>query len=134
MSDPERTFRYHDGTAEIHGDPAALRNALVLETRGRVNQLLRDYYARVGEDDAALAKQAAAASVLLPAVRRVFGLKPLDPATGKGCTDDDADQVLCDFQNYLSCVKKKRATSPSTAPPTAPPSSEGRFYPKNASA
>ncbi len=133
MDDADHTFRYHDGAALVHGDPAVLRRGLILATGGRVNQLLRDYYARTATDEAVL-KQAAAASALLPAVREVFGLKPLDPATGEGCTDDDADRVLCDFQNYLSALKKKRATSPSTAPPTAPPFSEGPSCPKNASA
>lgn len=115
MSD-ERTFRYHDGAAEVHGDPAALRRDLFLATAGRLNALLRDYYAgnaarrrgATGDDlTAAELLSCEAAAVLLPSVRNVFGLKPLDPATGQGATDDDADAVLCAFLNYLTSVKKK---------------------------
>jgi hypothetical protein len=141
MSDPERTFRYHDGNAEVHGDPAALRRGLVLATGGRVNQLLRDYYAANdararGLPDEALAaaevREARAAAVLLPAVREVFSLKPFDGGTGRGATDDDCDRVLCEFQNYLAGLKKKPVTSPSTAPPTAPTSLADHFSPKSA--
>lgn len=124
MSDVPHTFRYHDGAGEVHGDPTALRRGMVAATGGRINALLRGYYAvRSGMSgealESALATQAAAAAVLMPAVRQTFKMAPFDPATGRGATDDDCDRVLCEFQNYLSAVKKKLVSCPSTAPPTA---------------
>lgn len=143
MSDDPRTFRYHDGAALVHGDPARLRRELILAVGGRLNAVLCDYYAandarRKGLGGEALAeaeaREARAAAVLLPAARQVFALRPFDRATGRGVTDADVDAVLCEFLNYLSALKKKLVTSPSTAPPTGAGFSAAPSRPTSASA
>jgi hypothetical protein len=126
---------YHDGAAQVYGDPLEIYRALQRALGGQFRQVLKD--ARTtgpadAESDTEEQRQrkADARTVadgvafpaierLLAAVRVAFRMKPFDPATGQGALERDCHQALDDFLWFLSAEKKNGATSPTSAPPTA---------------
>lgn len=110
-------FRYNDGEQDRYGDPLALESNLI-EALGDLTLLLQKINAmRAAQaDPLALIEGVQARRVLIGGVRAAFGLKPFDPATGRGATDDLA---LGTYLAWVNWTQKKSGNGPDT-PSTSP--------------
>lgn len=97
-------FVYHDGEKEVHADPLDIRRKLLQASVGAFYRWLshaRDVEAPLGPDGKEVEEEPMvvlgrldAQDKVLAAARHAFGLAPLDPATGKGCTEAMVRRVL----------------------------------------
>lgn len=123
---PEREiFQYHDGAAEVWGDPLLIRRRLILECKGRFDTLWDDFFFSPSEEwpdstpenprprwtaeekAAGILRQAEASEPFLAAVRAAFEMSPFDKATGQGATDADCERAVRAWAAWLADVKKK---------------------------
>ena len=65
-------------------------------------------------------------------VRRAFGARPFDPATGMGLTDWQVLALICHLHEYTTVVKKNTSSGPSLPIATESPSSTGQAAPEEA--
>lgn len=100
---------------DVFADPLALRRALLVGTSGRcwewaqkAKKLEEAVAAEAGQDEPSLARRAEYSDQLaevegwlVGAAMQAFGLTPVDPATGHGCTELGALQLLYDFLGWL---------------------------------
>src|SRR5262245_17929915 len=90
-------FGYHNGAAQVFGDPLALWRRFVVACQGDAEGFLR-----ATQDQTDPARAAEAAGRVVAAVREVFGLQPCDLATGQGATDDHAIATAEKFFDFLT--------------------------------
>ncbi len=132
MSDRFIYGPYESGQGPRWADPAAAYDLMQLHTGGQLKEVIEQSKARVPIDSdqtdaegnpivlrevphyeaSVPAKQA-----LLAAVAKTFDLKPFDPQTGEGLTQDDVLALWNGYVSYCKAIKKKRSDSPSAAPP-----------------
>ena len=100
FTDQERSiFSYHNGTAEVFGDPLALARKLTIALQGDIqNAVDAAYNSKTGDADGSMDR-------LLNAIRDVFALPALDPTTGKGVTDLMALAVYRRFAEFAAAKK-----------------------------
>lgn len=107
FSDEERrVFAYHDGAGTVHGDPLAIWRRMLAAFDGDLDVVLE----QARHDQAAV--WAPAMGRLVEAVRDVFAMRPFDPATGQGATDEDCLAALRAWQGWLAKKKATAASSP----------------------
>lgn len=92
VNDRRRVYRAPNGRWY---DPLACRRVLELTSGGAINMWVEEQHS--ADPRVALAADAK----VLDVVRPVFGLPPIDPATGRGVTDAEALALFADFQGWL---------------------------------
>lgn len=93
-----------------HYDPLAIRRKLVIATKGKFNDLLKQ---QQGDDEL---EAAIAEEELVAAVRFAFALAPLTP-TG-GVADADALDLLDDYLDYLKNSNSAGDSEPNSSQPS----------------
>lgn len=91
----ENPYIYQCPVFEDYHDPLAVRRALFLKSGGEFN----DWLAEQRSEDVATMMRAH--EKLLPVVREVFKLPPIDKKTGIGVADQQALDVLSAFLRWL---------------------------------
>ena len=103
---------YHDGRAQVYGDPLAIWRRLVHGLDGDVNRWLT--HARSEEPEI----RYQATERILVATVEAFDLAPFDRATGQGVLERDAMAILNTFFDWIDQKKSPPVNSPTSAPPT----------------
>jgi hypothetical protein len=121
MADDRRIFAYTVGGQKLFGDPLALHRTLVRALDGDPNAVLREAYPPEHLDDKgqprlengseSLARLDALERVTA-AARTVFSLPPVDPTSGAGVTEKEAEDLLLTFLDWLAAKKKPDASTP----------------------
>lgn len=107
----KKVFQYHDGTAEVFGDPVTIHRRLTAYLDGNPNQVIE---ATQNADPLAAMH---ANDRLLAAVRVAFEM-PFDKATGEGATEDECFAALDKFTEYLEKKGPNGASTPTCEPPS----------------
>lgn len=117
-ADKRRIFPYHDGRADVFGDPLAIRRAMVrLAQPDDIEQVQKEAAQPLAFANPALDR-------LVAIVRGAFDLAPFDRATGGGLTEDEVLGVLKAFYDWEAALGEATGGTPSTSPPTdIPPAS-----------
>lgn len=115
---PERQiFRYHDGTRERGIDP--IRALRELAADPQFNPSTHPELAQNSDPKIAMP----ALTILLAAVRRVFGLTEWsmdDAGVESGLTDEETVAMFGVFGEFTDHVKKNGSPGPTSPEPTAP--------------
>jgi hypothetical protein len=101
-TEEERAIFKYDPTGtgkDVHADPLSLDRALTGLLLGDVKGALDAAYAEAGVVDGSMQR-------LIDAVRKAFGLTPLDPETGAGTTDAMVLGLLHRFSVFMNTLKK----------------------------
>ncbi len=93
-SDPRDIFSFHDGERLRYVDPHRVRRLLHANLGGSLEEVIKTANSKADIPPQAWSH---AWEQLTLAVIAAFGLSPLDPATGKGATEDWCRQLLTDF-------------------------------------
>lgn len=118
-------FRFNNGTADVFGDPLALRDRLFVVSQGEFWNL-RKKVAAIASADAktpegvlTITEGVTARGHLVTIACETFGLPAFDPATGNGML---AEACLDVTEAFLAFLNQKKTTS--EQPPTTSPSTE----------
>jgi hypothetical protein len=128
---PVQDFAFFDGNKVMHADRLAIYRKLMIATRGRPNELSNKVFA-VKPDETDLQKLMEsweAAEQLVALVRQLFGMQPLNPATGQGARDEHCWVVWDAFCEAMDQDKKKVGTLPTSVSPTESPSASRQLTP-----
>lgn len=107
-------FEFFDGERIRYGDPLRIWREILADKEFSVDTI-----------DAVDRNEEPETTHCINCCCRVFGLKKLDPATGKGLTDAEIENVLSALVYYLDNVKKNFPPGPTLPTNTAPESSNG---------
>lgn len=97
----------------LYGDPLKIYRRLVHYLDGDPNTVLENTH-----DDKPEPVRFEATERVVDAVIRSFDLKPFDPATGEGATEDDCFTILDVYQEWLEGEEKAAEKTPMSQPPT----------------
>lgn len=114
-------FQYWNGSATVFADPMAVHRELTLALDGNPQAVLEKLEKdEQGEYRQPLPVALQALGKLLAAVRQVFQMPAIAPATGEGATDDECLAAVNAYLAWADQKKTRRAGSPTCSPPTAP--------------
>jgi hypothetical protein len=108
-------FAYFDGERTRFGDPFLIWRTLTQDKEINLERV--QPYAIEGREPEA--------SQYIGLVRRAFGAKPFDPATGTGLTDWQTLELVSHLNVYTVEVKKNSNSGQNSPPSTASESSTG---------
>jgi hypothetical protein len=103
MSD-RNVFSYHDGAGQAFADPLAVYRRFMRATEGDPDPLLRAAQRPAdgaAEEPGALLRRLDAEARLAEAARVALPMRPFDPATGEGATDEDCLGALYAWLEWL---------------------------------
>ena len=104
---PRNIFRYHDGTNQRSIDPLVAWDSLWTDLDGLAIALPEA--TRGNQESQQIVEQI---------VARAFGLAIFDPATNRGLTKIEVQQLLDRYLNWMADLKKKTAQLPMPWRPT----------------
>lgn len=110
-------FKYHNGKADVFGDPLALESSLI-EAVGDLTPLLEKINKVNLNDPLQRLEGIQARRALIAGVRAAFELVPFDSTTGKGMTDDQALGVYLSWCDWTQKKSGNGPDTPSTSQPT----------------
>lgn len=121
-----RVFKYHNGVAEVWGDPLVLERRLRAYMGGNGKQLISDMNSVLDTEgkvvaDADFSKADAASEVFVEAVAKAFEIPKLfDTKTGEGYTEKNLRDLWDKFQQWVEDKKKEQSSGPGMPPHTPP--------------
>ena len=135
--DQKECFKYFNGANTVFADPLSTYRKILVETRGKPNELQRAASMRIEPPDEMLktlnihvymqaeqeyaqklADASHAADLLEELTRKVFGMVAFDSATGQGANSYHCMKVWDDFAAFMSKKKPKPESEPTLSTPT----------------
>jgi hypothetical protein len=97
-------FAYHDGAGTAYADPVAVYRRFMEAVGGDPDPLLKAAQRPApgaAEDPGGLLRRLDAERLLALAARAALPMRPFDPATGEGATDEDCLAALYAWMEWL---------------------------------
>jgi hypothetical protein len=112
MSD-RNVFTYHDGAGQVFADPVAVYRRFMEAVGGDPDPLLQAAQRPqdgAPEEPGALLRRLDAERQLADAARTALPMRPFDPATGEGATDEDCLAALYAWMEWLEGNARRAAS------------------------
>jgi len=100
-----KVFPYSNGVAQVWGDPVAIYRKMLAEFDGDLDLILQR-----SRDKSQPRLWSESVERLVEAVRKVFGMVPIDPVTGEGADETDCLAAAVAWREFLAAKKASAAS------------------------